>query len=215
MNKIIKNPLVLQKARLKSTVVILCAVCIFAVMQLTGCKNDEESAILLTVSAEPVYSVQLGESPDELDVSRFIIVSEQGSNIEQQLEFNAIEGFTYEKRYEYILKVTKTVNDNVVRYSLVETVSKTKIEDESKVVLLRVYTQLFDYPGTPSYERMVAEEVDSEFSYMQNTFLIEDFEYENGFDYLLKVHKTTINMPPQTGMLFINLYSLIEIISKT
>ena len=197
-------------ARQKVTVTILCIV--FITMLLAGCKKNEESAILLTVSAEPTYSVQIGEKQGEFDISCYMIVSDESSK-EEQLELNAIEKFTYEKGYEFLLKVKKVENNELIRYSLKELVSKTKMVDET-IVLLSVSTEWIDYESGQPYERVVVKEAGSEL-WLPTSYKIEDFVYENGFDYVLKVEKTVINMPPQSGFLFFNLYSLIEIISKT
>lgn len=210
MNTKIKFPLTRQEG---ATVTFVALCIVWTLFLAAGCKKNEEASILLTISADPTYSVQLGEKPDEFDVSCYMVVSEESSKEGQQLELNAIEKFTYEKGCEYLLKVKKVANNDLFHYSLIETVSKTKITDEI-IVLLNVTTEWIENGSGQLYERVVVEEEGSEW-WLPSSFKIEGFEYENGFDYLLKVHKTIIQMPPQSGFLTFNLYSLIEVISKT
>ena len=208
----------MKKVFCKLVVVTLVIGIFFLTMLLNGCNKDEGTSILLTISAEPAYSVQLGEKPGEFDVSSYMIVSEEGSNVEWQLELKEIEGFTYEKGYEYLLRVKKTADSNLTRYSLKAVVSKTKKDDTGTIVLLHVSTDIKNLPGTdiPVFSDpplvLVREDGVEWWHYL---FIFEGFVYENGFDYLLKVHKTTINMPVVSGIPSFYIYSLIEIISKT
>jgi len=107
MNKAIKisfaKPAKMTGAMIVGTVSTLCIVCTFFIaMLLAGCNKDEGTAILLTVSAEPTYSVQPGEKSGEFDISCYMIVSEEGSNVEQQLEL-------YYDIYSLIEVISKTL----------------------------------------------------------------------------------------------------------
>ena len=181
-----------------------------------GCKKDKETTILLTVYANPTYSVQPSEKPGEFDVSSFMIVMENDSNVEQQLALDAIDGFIYERGFEYLLKVKKE-GDNT-RYLLIELVSKTKVNDEKSIVLLHVSSDTnligLDVSVHSNPPLVFVKEEGSDW-WQLTSFKLEGFEYENGFDFLLKVHKTSIQMPVITGIPSYNIYSLIEIISKT
>ena len=192
------------------TAILLCVAC---TLSSVSCKNqDEETSILLTVSSEPSFTVQSGVKPDEYDVRSCIVVMENGSNIEQKIALDAIEGFSYEKGYEYLLKVKKADKDILVPYSLIELVTKTQVDNEQTIVLLNVSTDpnplIFSDPPP-----VVVKEEGSEI--WQRIFHLEGFIYENGFDYLLSTHKTIVNMPAVSGIPSLTIYALVEIISKT
>ncbi|MDR0333636.1 MAG: DUF4377 domain-containing protein [Dysgonamonadaceae bacterium] len=193
------------------------AVALMLLLSTIGCQKNEEF-ILLTVSAELNYLIQPGENPTEFIVDRQMVVSEHGSTAEQKLELNAIKGFTYEKGYEYLLKV-ETVNHNETRFSLIEIVSKTKKFDE-ETVLLNVSIDWYPYgPGGELIERLAITEVGAPVwqpgDIIGCTFIIEGFEPEHGFNYLIKVSKNIIHLSPQYGVRCLNLCSFIELISQT
>ena len=186
---------------------------LFLAVLLYGCKK-EESSILLTVFDTPNYSVEFGEKPGEAEVSTFLITKEEGSNIEQNINLHAIKGFTYEKGYEYLLEVKKASNskNEDFQYSLTKIISKSQTGELEIIVSLHVTTVRVE--GELPFDRMVVEE-DDETGWQPSSFKIDGFEYEKGFDYLLKVNKTIIRMSPQSGFLNFYLYTLVEIISKT
>jgi len=200
---------------MKKQYVLMCL--IFIVLGV-GCKK-EGNHILLTISDTPNYSVEFGEEPGEIEITTFLIAKEEGVNVEQNLNLAAIEGFSYEKGYEYLLKVKKANNSKTddSQYSLVEIVSKNQTGELEEIVLLNAAIVRFEDPELPSYERVVAKEIEIDPPQwgLPSGFKIDGFECEKGFDYLLKVKKTTIKMPPQSGFLNFYLYTLVEIISKT
>ena len=192
----------------KGTVVTLCIV----FFMLTGCEKGDDH-ILLTVYDTPNYTVQAGKTTGDIEITTFMVVAEEGSDAEQNLNLSAIERFTYEKGYEYLLKVKKTFNNDDYQYSLIEIVSKTRMSEET-IVLLDVTTEWL--PWEPPVEKMIVNEVDSPSpSNAPSSFVIDGFEYETGFDYRIKVKKTVINTPVITGYGIVYLYEFIEIISKT
>ena len=179
----------------------------------SGCKKGDNH-ILLTIFDTPNYSVEFGGKPGEVEISTFMVAREEGSNNEQNLNLSAIEGFLFEKGYECLLKVKKSINskNDVDQYSLIEIVSKIQTGELEEIVLLNVTTELIE--GEVPYERVIVSEED-ESLWLPSSFKIDGFEYEEGFDYLLKVNKTIIRMSPQSGFLNFYLYTLVEIISKT
>jgi len=189
------------------------SMCFIFIVFCVGCKKEGDH-ILLTISDTPNYSIEIGEKPGEIEITTFLIAKEEGVNVEQSIKFSAIEGFTYEKGYEYLLKVKKGINSNTDdrQYSLVEIVSKTQTGELEAIVLIHVTTECVE--GEVPYERLTVKEED-ELLWLPTGFKIEKFEYEKGFDYVLKVNKTIIRVPPQFGFLNFYLYTLVEIISKT
>jgi hypothetical protein len=209
MKKVLKNPF--ERVQ-RGAVITLCAYCVvFIAILLIGCKKENDH-ILLTILDSPNYSIQFGEKPDKIEIISFIVAKENGSTEEMNLNPHAIERFTYEKGYEYILKVKKTLNEESP-YSLIEIVLKNQTGELETVVLLNVTTESVDF-GMP-YKRVIVKEENEESLWQPTSFQIDGFEYDEEFDYLLKVKKTIITMPPMSGMRFFNLYTLIEIVSKT
>ena len=187
--------------------------CFIFVVFFVGCKK-EGNHILLTISDTPNYSFEFGEKSGEIEITTFLIAKCEGVKVEQNLNLSAIEGFTYEKGYEYLLEVKKTNNSKTddYQYSLVKIVSKNQTGELEAIVLLHVTTERIE--GEVHNERMTVKE-EGEIMWLPSSFKIEKFEYEKGFEYLLKVKKTTIKMPPQSGFINFYLYTLVEIISKT
>ena len=208
MKKVMKN---LFERMPRGAMASLCAHCLVLIaILLFGCKKEGDH-ILLTILDSPNYSVQFGEKSNKIEIISFMVAMEEGSSKEMNLNLHAIEGFTYEKGYEYLLKVRKTLNE-YNPYSLIEIVDKNLTGEIETVKLLNVTTESVDF-GTP-YKRMIIKEEDEESLWQPTGFQIDGFEYEEGFDYLLKVKKTIVNLPPISGMIFFNLYTLIEIVSK-
>lgn len=99
---------------------------------LLGCTKDDAlkdriETITLYVSAETgTYQPWGSESPIEC-----MLVKEEGSDQFQPLAFEGIDGFTYEKGYDYTLLVEKTTLANPpadassVTYKLLRIVEKT------------------------------------------------------------------------------------------
>ena len=185
---------------------------IVCIVIMTSCKKDEET-VILKVFSEPTYSVQPGETTGKYDVSVYMIVTEEGSNVEQQIALDAIDGFTYERGFEYLLKVKK--QGDPACYSLKELLSKIKKDDLGNIVLLEVCKQFFNTNAAQvSDERLVVKEEGSD-RWQSAFFTIVGFEYENDFEYLIKAYKTNVPMPEKSGMDSFTVFSFIEMISKT
>jgi len=190
-------------------VLILLVIVFFVV----GCKKENQSTIMLTVFDTPSYSVQIGEKPEEIEITCFMVTKEEGSGVEQNLDLYSIEKFTYEKGFEYLLKVRKTQIGVDYQYSLIELVSKTQTGELEDIVLLNVTTERIE--GELPNERVVVKEEEDYPLWYRYSFKFEGFEYEKGFEYMLRVRKTVIQLPPQSGFGYFHIYTLVEIISKT
>ena len=211
----IKKSSALQRAGQMSAAVILYTLCLLLFM-LSGC--GKEDVIFLTVYDTPSYSFQSDVSSGEVVLKRTMVAIEEGSDVELNLELNAIRNFTYETGNEYYLKVKRKTKNNDGSYSLDEIVSKTQ-KYELKTVLLHATIEHIGYGGGQEpVERMIIKEEEEELPggyLIPASFKIEGFECEKGFDYLLKVKKTVVNTPAQMGFLRFYLYEFVEIISKT
>jgi len=212
MNTKLKIHSYLKMARQRNTVAAMFLAFIFLFMH-SGC-GKEDKFIFLTVFDTPTYSIQPGVISDEVDIICSISVMEEGSSVEQNIPMIAIKNFTYEKGYEYLLKVEKTSNKDCL-YSLEEIVSKS-LRYEVVPIVISVTSELVPIgPEGELNERIIVKEDENSDFLMPYSFKIEGFEYEKGFNYQLKVKKTVITVPPQTGFGLFILYELTEIISKT
>ena len=213
MKKIDKSPF---ERKQKGVIVTLCIhYFVFAAILLVGCKKEDDHNILLTVLDTPNYSFQFGENTGDVEITTSMVVKEAGASAEQNLDLHAIKSFSYEKGYEYLLKVKSTPNDHEgYIYSLIEVVSKTLTGEIETVITVTVRTSRTYYAPEMYAEVMVIKEDESGLQ-LSNGFRINGFNYENGYEYRLKVKKSIVNMPVSSGMLYYYLYELVEIISKT
>ena len=211
MKNKLKIPSALQWAWQRCAVVMLCMVCSLLFI-FSGCKK-EDGFISMTVYDTPTYSVQFGVNYSEVDIKCNMVAKEKGSTNELNLELSSIKNFTYEKGYEYLLKVKRTSEDNYL-YSLEEIVSKSLMY-EPETVILSVSSELA--PIGPDEELIEVMVIQEEGIYHSDRYFakIEGFDYETGFDFQLKVQKTVIPMPVTSGMNSFPIFTLIKIISKT
>jgi len=198
---------------------------------LAGCNKDEkETVVLMTVDGETVWSY--GEHSDPIE---YMQTRETPSGEELRMVFSQIDGFTYEKGFEYLIKVKKTKSPIDKRqmgtiflyhYSLVEIISKTEVDDGGTVVLLTVSAEMEWVYLNPEQSRLyplflLVKEADTDRWEQYPFYLIRNFNYESGFEYVLKVKKNNIEPSLQHihyGQINYNLdraYWLVEVISKT
>jgi len=123
--------------KFKSTINCLPTILVIIFSTLVSCNpfDDDEQAdrketVILYVSSETGSAVGLnGESYE------YMLVREKGQSSWNTWAFEGIEGFTYEKGYEYELLVTKTIYANppadggAYDYVLVSIVSKVLPDD--------------------------------------------------------------------------------------
>lgn len=87
--------------------------------------KDKQNTVTLYVSATTGECTGMTGTPHEC-----MLIKEKGEKTWEPCEFNGIEGFTYEKGYEYELLATKTIYANPPAdgssydYTLIKVVSK-------------------------------------------------------------------------------------------
>lgn len=111
------------------------------ILGLTACMNDDEPKditreISMCVSSETGTMYDLFDS-DRTYPIECMLVKEQGEDEYRPLAFCGIQGFEYEKGYEYNLRVNKTTLANppadgsIYKYQLVRVVEKRKIDSSN------------------------------------------------------------------------------------
>ncbi|MCE9475758.1 DUF4377 domain-containing protein, partial [Bacteroides fragilis] len=101
---------------------------------LTACMNEDEpkditKEVTMYVSSETGIMYDLFDSEGEFPIE-CMLVKEQGEDEYRPLAFCGIQGFEYEKGYEYDLRVNKTTLANppadgsIYKYQLVRVVEK-------------------------------------------------------------------------------------------
>lgn len=95
--------------------------------------KDKQKTVTLYVSATTGECTGMTGTPHEC-----MLIKEKGEKTWEPCEFNGIEGFTYEKGYEYELLATKTIYANPPAdgssydYTLIKVVSKWQREMSSR-----------------------------------------------------------------------------------
>lgn len=194
--------------------------CVVAILFFSSCSNDDDKDVQKTIEMT-IYS-DTGFSgyilSDNL-YGEFLLFSEEGSINLNVLTSAGIsfDDFDYEKGYEYKIKARKTTFANPpqdgssIGYDYLETISKKKIVTENS-------EQQIEIEVGPRKVGFIAMSQNG----MQQAFLIkevgainskplvaiEDFDYEEGNRYKLKVKKVIQAEP------YIVKYILIEVVSK-
>ena len=202
---------------------------------LAGCNKDEkETVVLMRVDGETIWSYLGPPSPSGWPCE-LMRTKEISSGEIVRMGFTQIEGFNYEKGFEYLIKVKKTREEKVIMdapypyyyYSLVEIISKTGVDDGGIVVSLTVSAEIEWVnlvPGqlrpSPTFLLVKEEEAEDDDWERHPIYCIGNFNYEPGFDYILKVKKNCIEplLQCKFGEINYNLdraYWLLEVISKT
>ena len=184
---------------------------------LIGCQMEEkETGLLMTVEPETAWFVH-SESQRPYECMQ---VKEMASGEVFYMGFYDIVGFRYEKGFKYLIMVKENEIDfllssaSFVPYSIINIIEKTEIEDEGSIVLLNAKIGWInsDTPSRVYSCLLVKEENDNEWQRYPHIF---GLNYEEGFEYLLKVKKNRIEPPLQTGEFYLNhAYWLIDIVSK-
>ena len=90
----------------------------FAVASLTSCSSDDDEPkdvvkeIRMLVSAETGVTYAWGDDKQEYPIECMLVKTDGDSGDWQPLEFNRIEGFTYERGHVYYLSVKRTILAN-------------------------------------------------------------------------------------------------------
>ena len=121
---------------------VMCA----AMLSLNSCSSDDDSEkditkeINMSVSAEPGVMYDLFDSMREHPIECMRVMTEDEPGQWQNLYFNSIKGFTYERGHEYELWVKRTILANPPQdasnrtYELVRIVADRKVEDMAEFV---------------------------------------------------------------------------------
>jgi len=185
---------------------------------LIGCQMEEkETGLLMTVEPETAWFVH-SESQRPYECMQ---VKEMASGEVFYMGFYDIVGFRYEKGFKYLIEVKKNEIEFLLSsayfapYSIIKTIKKKEINDGGAIVLLTAKMGWInsDTPWRASSCLLVKEVNANEWQRYPHIF---GLDYEEGFEYLLKVKKNSIKPPIQTGeFYFSHSYWLIEIVSKT
>ena len=114
---------------LRFTIVLIAALFLTASCLEEEGDQDKVEEIILNVSAETSFYYDLFDDKRENPIEGMLI-QERGSNHWECIHFQEIDGFTYEKGYDYELLVEKTTLANPpqdgsnVRYSLIKIIEK-------------------------------------------------------------------------------------------
>ena len=141
---------------------------------------------------------------------------------EYSLFYDPIEGFDYEQGYQYELRVgVDPVPDppagaSSLRYTLIEVVSKEPAEvvgEEAAVLEKTIYVGplLVDCVGVGPQKCMLVKE-NPEDAYRMFYDRIAGFDYEQGYEYELRVQVETVPDPPADASSL--RYTLVEVVSK-
>lgn len=187
-----------------------------------ACNNedfDKEKDVILTIYEEtgfgtPVLSDYLTEP---------LQFSDSDNQIRGLLINTIVDGldFEYERGYRYTFKAKKIwmVNPpqdvSSIKYRIEELLSKERVikSDIEEELILTVESETIKF--IPAYrndmENTIYDALHIKIAGTHESIAIisiEDFDYESGFEYSIKVKKTTQSEPYNTK------YSLIEIVSK-
>ena len=190
-------------------------------------ETDREKIVEMTLYSETGY----GASVLSDVVTEPIQFSDNDENKKQMLTDIITEGFdfSYERGYEYTLKVKKVWMQNPpqdvssIKYVFIELLTKKKVitKDSEKSLELFVSSQTVKFtPKYPSeYEKVAGGETPKIYDALHvkengtNNWMalikIEGFEYIKGYEYVLNVKKITQADPYSVR------YVLLDIVSKT
>ena len=115
---------------------VMCA----AMLSLASCSSDDDnkditSEINMNVSAEPGVMYDLFDSMGEHPIECMQVMTEDEPGRWQNLYFNEVMGFTYERGHEYVLRVKRTILANPPQdasnrtYELGRILADKKVED--------------------------------------------------------------------------------------
>ncbi|WP_455672369.1 DUF4377 domain-containing protein [Phocaeicola sp.] len=129
---------------------------------LPSCSDDDFELLTMTVSSTPGYSCTFYGCSWPVEV---MVVSEDGRTW-QYFSFGGIEGFQYERGYEYLIRVKKSeiefppADASSLRYELVSVLSKEKKEPTYGVMELNIGKTTVDIESNnPALEETISKKV--------------------------------------------------------
>lgn len=206
--------------KLKISSLRLVLYCVLAMLFLSSCSNDDDKdvqkTIEMTIYSDTGFS---GYVLSENLYGEFLLFSEGDNNNQNVLTNggNSFSDFDYEKGYQYKIKARKTTLANPpqdassVEYEYLETISKKKVVTENSEQQIEIEVG----PKKVEYIARLGNGTEEAFFIKENgginskpLLTIENFDYEEGHRYKLKVKKL-IQAEPYTVK-----YVLIEVLLK-
>lgn len=208
----------------KMTKRIFMAISMIGIM-LSACSTARKvTEKTIYISAE-TKSCQLGEMQAECMQVKWTKSQKDWENFGQTTD---IEGFTFEKGYEYELVIHETKVDNPpadapsIKYKLVKLLAKTKLSNEEqsnagKGVERTIYIGAETKPcqlGEMQAECMQVKwtKGQKDWENFGQTTNIEGFAYEKGYEYELVIHETKVDNPAADASSI--KYKLVKEVSK-
>ena len=194
--------------------------CILAILFFSACSNDEKGDVQKTIEMT-IYSDTgfAGYFMSDNLYGEFLLFSEEGNNNVNVLTSggSSFDDFDYEKGYQYKVKARKTTLANPpqdassIVYDYLETISKKKVvtENSEQQIEIEVGPKKVGYIAKSQNGRQEAFFIKENGA--ENTKIvtaIDNFNFEEGNRYKLKVKKV-IQAEPYTVK-----YILIEVVSK-
>ena len=194
--------------------------CILTILFFSACSNDEKGDVQKTIEMT-IYSDTgfAGYFMSDNLYGEFLLFSEEGNNNVNVLTSggSSFDDFDYEKGYQYKVKARKTTLANPpqdgssIVYDYLETISKKKVvtENSEQQIEIEVGPKKVGYIARSQNGRQEAFLIKENGA--ENTKIvvgIENFNFEEGNRYKLKVKKV-IQAEPYTVK-----YILIEVVSK-
>ena len=194
--------------------------CILVILFFSACSNDEKGDVQKTIEMT-IYSDTgfAGYFMSDNLYGEFLLFSEEGNNNVNVLTSggSSFDDFDYEKGYQYKVKARKTTLANPpqdassIVYDYLETISKKKVvtENSEQQIEIEVGPKKVGYIAKSQNGRQEAFLIKENGA--ENTKIvvgIENFNFEEGNRYILKVKKV-IQAEPYAVK-----YILIEVVSK-
>lgn len=150
----------------------------------TGCDDDKDEIVLMTVSATPGYIVPWGaDFPME-----YVSAMEDGEIYSSYFHPKEIEGFAYERGYEYRIRVRKIQIENPpadgssIRYVWINTLSQTKVEGAYGKLDFNVGTQDIQIKGNFTEEegKALEDKIKNDFPGVKGGYTCVYIDPDNG-----------------------------------
>lgn len=188
---------------------------------LAGCTHDDD-VVVMNAQISP-YTCIGSTVPSSYPIESMLIKFDKSSSYES-MGFNNIEGFVYDRGYEYEVEVERTTLKDPVpdgagyTYKLLNVCSKKKAEGTRTKINLYVSSELGKFKwgditqdlGVPAMKYRESESSEWTVGPFNR---IAGFDYEKGYDYVLSVEKIVLPQNPSNYMLSVQ-YVLLSVVNK-